>query len=1379
MGSGISFVWGENGDERDVEMECEAEDHAPMPGAYNVAASQAPVTSGVAISREGVPHQGVSLQAITRSPTVRSGPEANPGAIAISPGRQESALIDGAGARHESLAAPPQLTQFNLQGSSLTGNTIVSGNLTQITNVVQPVGVPEQKLEIILEWLAPKVNFRSIYIQNLEKCAEGTLSWFLTGEKYDEWKNGKTKVIWGMGIPGAGKTVLASRLIEDLEKQPDKKICILYAYCRYTEALSVKDILEGLIKQCLERHPEIAPVIIPVLERHRREKTRPSLNELMDLLRTIEQHFDIVFYIIDGLDEAKIATQFDLVKAINSLGGRFAITSRPLQTLEGDLHSAAFYPVCAHREDIERLVREKIDQHSHLRRLLELHRCEQRIISAIVDKSGGMFIHAALQVDALGFCSSLRDLEDVLKNLPLSLKDMYRQTVQRIKARSPAQADLGMRALLWVVFSLDKERFGIEHLLYAVATDPETHVFDEERMVDEAALISACCGLIEVQDTYWGRSVRLVHYSAQEALATILLECCPHPHTMILQTLMQRLISLGLPQSHVEDNEALRNILEQPLARYAYDHWHSHFHRCKGIPKIASEVLQFLKQCTSFPLRTSLPFYGYAFARANPLHLAAYYDLIGFIPKLVSEDGVSPDGQYNVNSTTASHTPLSIASELGHVEIMEELLCCRTTDPNLHTEHGTALVGAARGSTFSALVRLLQVKDIHVNATDQQGTTALMYAAENDTASEVEALLQHPEIDVNARDNNGDTALIHASRSNISADTIAFLLRADGIQVNAANRKGQTALIEATAPCIESHNVEQLLECDELDVNAADEDGDTALIRAARRYDGAPMVRLLLQADSIQVNSANRRRQTALIAAFQCDTVFLGDDVARVVHELLQCVDLDVNASDEDGDTALIHAARSRDALTVRLLLQADGIQVNTANRRGETALIAALQCDEESVAEAIEESVAEAIEEAVAEVIEELLECVDLDVNAADQNGDTALIHAARWHIAAAPMVRLLLQADGIQVNTANRRGETALIAAFQSDENFQARAVAGVVQELLQCVDLDVNATDENGDTALICAVRRCYVPNDDFRGAELLNIIRRLLQHDGIQVNAANRNGHSVLMIASDRGYTDIVGELLQSKWVNVAAVDPNGDTAAILAARAGHDDVVDQLIQADQAVLNMANAEGQTPLIVASPHGHASTVLRLLQSGKVDVNAVDKSGSTALLAASTDNHWPVILHLLRADGIRVNQANHKRRTALMQASKFGHYTSASILLRCQNIDINARDSLGNTALTFAAFNGHSTLVQILIDHGGVDANSANYYGRTALIYAAWARHEEVVEQLLQSGMVSDVGHKDTYGYDAVMYASMEPGHDGIIRLLNDYHSMSTST
>ncbi|KAG2004336.1 ankyrin repeat domain-containing protein 50 [Coprinopsis cinerea AmutBmut pab1-1] len=162
------------------------------------------------ISRHGTPHQVESLQATTRAPAMITEPdEANPDVLGVSQGGRETTLMDGSGSRHESLSGPLQAAQFNLQGNHLSGNTtIVSGNLTQITNIVQP-RVPEQKVENILDWLAPNVNFRSIYIQNLEKCTEGTLSWFLKGDDYDQWKKGDTKVIWGTGIPGAGKTVLA------------------------------------------------------------------------------------------------------------------------------------------------------------------------------------------------------------------------------------------------------------------------------------------------------------------------------------------------------------------------------------------------------------------------------------------------------------------------------------------------------------------------------------------------------------------------------------------------------------------------------------------------------------------------------------------------------------------------------------------------------------------------------------------------------------------------------------------------------------------------------------------------------------------------------------------------------------------------------------------------------------------------------------------------------------------------------------------------------------------------------------------------------------------------------------------------------------------
>jgi hypothetical protein len=65
--------------------------------------------------------------------------EANPGALGVSQVRgKESAVVGGAGTRHEILATPPQLNQFNVQSSNLNGNAMIVGSLTQITNVVQP-----------------------------------------------------------------------------------------------------------------------------------------------------------------------------------------------------------------------------------------------------------------------------------------------------------------------------------------------------------------------------------------------------------------------------------------------------------------------------------------------------------------------------------------------------------------------------------------------------------------------------------------------------------------------------------------------------------------------------------------------------------------------------------------------------------------------------------------------------------------------------------------------------------------------------------------------------------------------------------------------------------------------------------------------------------------------------------------------------------------------------------------------------------------------------------------------------------------------------------------------------------------------------------------
>jgi hypothetical protein len=58
----------------------------------------------------------------------------------------------------------------------------------------------------------------------------------------------------------------------------------------------------------------------------------------------------------------------------------------------------------------------------------------------------------------------------------------------------PKHAELAKRVLLWVFCG----RMPLEALRHAVATCPDTHIYDEQRLVPESLILSACCGLVEV-----------------------------------------------------------------------------------------------------------------------------------------------------------------------------------------------------------------------------------------------------------------------------------------------------------------------------------------------------------------------------------------------------------------------------------------------------------------------------------------------------------------------------------------------------------------------------------------------------------------------------------------------------------------------------------------------------------------------------------------------------------------------------------------------------------------------------------------------------------------------------------------------------------------
>jgi hypothetical protein len=74
------------------------------------------------------------------------------------------------------------------------------------------------------------------------------------------------------------------------------------------------------------------------------------------------------------------------------------------------------------------------------------------------------------------------------------MQAVYKTTWTRILNQMPKHAELAKRVLLWVFC----DRMPPEALRRAVATCPDTHIYDEQRLVPESLILSVCCGLVEV-----------------------------------------------------------------------------------------------------------------------------------------------------------------------------------------------------------------------------------------------------------------------------------------------------------------------------------------------------------------------------------------------------------------------------------------------------------------------------------------------------------------------------------------------------------------------------------------------------------------------------------------------------------------------------------------------------------------------------------------------------------------------------------------------------------------------------------------------------------------------------------------------------------------
>lgn len=205
--------------------------------------------------------------------------------------------------------------------------------------------------------------------------------WVLSHETFLAWTSNVRSRLWLSGIPGAGKTVLASVVIEEMLRQSTPEKAAAYFYCDYKDEQRQKlsNIL-GTIA-CQIARQDASQHSFRLLQDyynscHPRDKpvSNPKAAELLALISDMGSSFDEVSIVVDALDECG-DDRGEVVQALASLNEnalsniRTAFLSRDEPEIKNILEDFMHIPIAAHNDDLKIFVAEEIEARVRKRKL--------------------------------------------------------------------------------------------------------------------------------------------------------------------------------------------------------------------------------------------------------------------------------------------------------------------------------------------------------------------------------------------------------------------------------------------------------------------------------------------------------------------------------------------------------------------------------------------------------------------------------------------------------------------------------------------------------------------------------------------------------------------------------------------------------------------------------------------------------------------------------------------------------------------------------------------------------------------------------------------------------------------------------------------------
>ncbi|KFY10697.1 hypothetical protein V492_04887 [Pseudogymnoascus sp. VKM F-4246] len=634
----------------------------------------------------------------------------------------------------------------------------------------------------VLDWLTP-IDFDTQQSDFISRRTKGTGQWFLDSTEFQTWLNTDNKVLFCQGLPGAGKTVLTSIVVDYLLANfQGENVGIAYLYCdvHRQDELNIDGLLASLLKQLARGIHPLPESVDSLYNSHEGGQIRLTLNEISSTLRSIAALYSRCFIVIDALDECQTSNgcRTRLLREIFALLATSRVnifsSSRSIPDIEYHFKNSMQLEIKASDHDIRIYIDGRMSELPTL--VLRNSELQGEIKAAILKAASGLFLPARLYFDSLKGIMTPKAIRAALEKLSTGNNGYdyaYENAMRRIEGQIQGKGHLAKQALSWIIYA--KRPLTTTELLHALAVELGESQFDEENLCQVEDILSMCAGLVVVEE---GDIIRLLHNTTEEYFERTRARWFPNAETDIATTCVTYL-SFDVFNGICQNDEELKDRFRiYPLYNYAAYNWGHHAYEAQPLGKVLIDFLMSKSKvdasvqamCTNEEHSTGSDSMQRVLADMTGLHLGAYFG-IGSAAQDLLMGGHEPDPK-----DSCGRTPLSYAAEYEQTTVVELLLNTGKVDAGSRdTSSRTPMLYAAINGSEAVFKLLLKTGKVDVDTRDSHGRTPLIYAAANGYEGIVKLLLDTHKVETHSKDNYNMTPLSYADQNGHS--TIARLLQ--------------------------------------------------------------------------------------------------------------------------------------------------------------------------------------------------------------------------------------------------------------------------------------------------------------------------------------------------------------------------------------------------------------------------------------------------------------------------------------------------------------------------------------------------------------------------------------------------------------------------